>query len=119
MSPQPKESAVSAVPSSGRPATVLPAVLPGIADARVPSGEAERLAVIERVIAELRPRMRRDGGDLRLAAVSGRRVYVRMTGACAGCALASLTLDGVQRRLAEELHAPVLVLPADADRKGR
>jgi NifU-like protein len=45
--------------------------------------------------------------------VDGKNVYVDMTGACAGCQMASVTLDGIQRRIVEDLGEFVRVLPAD------
>jgi len=94
--------------------TVLAAALPGIADSgKHTMTEAERLELIERTIAELRPRIARDGGGIELVAVRGRDVYVKMSGACVGCQLASLTLGGVQQRLMAALKQIVRVLPAE------
>ena len=36
-----------------------------------------------------------------------------MSGACAGCQMASATLDGVQQRIVEELGEFVRVIPAE------
>jgi NifU-like protein len=94
--------------------TVLAAVLPGIGDTRAfPMDDRERFDLIERTIAELRPRLARDGGGIELVAVRGRDVYVRMSGACVGCQLASMTLGGVQQRLMAALKQIVRVLPAE------
>ncbi len=94
--------------------TVLAAVLPGIGDTRMRDmDEAERLDLIQRTLAELRPRIARDGGGIELIAVRGRDVYVKMSGACVGCQLASMTLGGVQQRLMAALKQIVRVLPAE------
>lgn len=73
--------------------------------------EAERFARIAATIAEIRPVIRADGGDLELVAVRGRRVEVRLTGACLSCALAGQTLGGIRRRLMAVLDVPVMVVP--------
>ena len=60
-----------------------------------------RRAQVESAIAELRPRLQRDGGDIQLIAIDGDMVIVDLKGSCAGCALSSLTLAGVRKRLIE------------------
>ncbi len=71
----------------------------------------ERLAAIEAALAELRPRLEADGGDCQLVGVEGDVVRVRMTGACVGCQLASMTVMGIRMRLIEKLGFPVKVIP--------
>ncbi|MGO9419623.1 NifU family protein [Roseiarcus sp.] len=71
----------------------------------------EHLAAIEAALAELRPRLNADGGDCQLVGVEGDVVRVRMTGACAGCQLASMTVLGVRMKLIEKLGFPVKVVP--------
>jgi NifU-like protein len=71
----------------------------------------EHVAAIEAALAELRPRLNADGGDCELVRIEGDVVRVRMTGACAGCRLASMTVLGVRMRLIEKLGFPVKVVP--------
>ncbi len=67
-----------------------------------PEGSYE--ARIERVLEELRPALRADGGDVELIGVEGRSARVRLVGACDGCASAGLTLRfGIEKRLREEI----------------
>jgi len=96
---------------------------PAVAKAPQPAGPAcaprparsldkpEHLAAIEAALAELRPRLNADGGDCQLVGVEGDVVRVRMTGACAGCQLASMTVLGVRMKLIEKLGFPVKVVP--------
>ena len=95
--------------------TVFAAAVPGIADAGRPMtiDDPERIALIEKTLEEIRPRIVRDGGDLKLVAVRGRDVYVKMSGACVGCQLAAMTLGGIQQRLMAALRTVVRVLPAE------
>jgi NifU-like protein len=72
---------------------------------------AERVAAIESALAELRPRLRMDGGDCELVDIVEDVVRVRLTGACVGCQLASMTVLGVRMRLIEKLGFPVKVVP--------
>lgn len=96
---------------------------PSVARAPRPAGPAsapgpvrsldtpERLAAIEAALTELRPRLQADGGDCCLVGVEGDVVRVRMSGACAGCQLASMTVLGVRMKLIEKLGFPVKVVP--------
>ncbi len=47
---------------------------------------------IEKILDEIRPFLRADGGDVELVEVNGGVVKVRLTGACGGCPMANLTL---------------------------
>ena len=70
-----------------------------------------RHAIVARVIADARPGVQRDGGDIELLDITGDRIRVRLTGACVGCALASHTLGGLRRQLIQALGEPVRVIP--------
>jgi Fe-S cluster biogenesis protein NfuA len=55
---------------------------------------------VEKTIGEIRPRLQSDGGDIELVDVKDGVVKVRLTGACAGCPMAQMTLKmGVERYL--------------------
>ncbi len=71
----------------------------------------ERVAAIEGALAALRPRLKADGGDCQLVDVVDDVVRVRLTGACVGCQLASMTVLAVRMRLIEALGFPVKVVP--------
>ena len=73
--------------------------------------EAERIEIIKAVIEEVRPNLRRDGGDCQLVEVCGNRVMVKMTGACVFCKLSSATLEGIQARIVEKLGELVRLIP--------
>ena len=73
--------------------------------------EDPRFAEVEEALAGIRPRLQRDGGDCRLLSVEGNLVKVKMSGACAGCQLAFMTVHGIQAKLTEKLGYPVRVLP--------
>jgi Fe-S cluster biogenesis protein NfuA len=77
----------------------------------VVSAEADRIAIIKAVIEEIRPNLRRDGGDCQLIEVTGNKVMVRLTGACVFCKLSSATLEGIQARLVEKLGEFVRLIP--------
>ncbi|QXX74750.1 NifU family protein [Methylovirgula sp. HY1] len=81
------------------------------ADAAVDPVVAERRRVIEATLEEIRPNLKRDGGDCELLDVQGDKVFVKMTGACVGCQLSSLTLTGVQAKLVEATGRMIRVIP--------
>lgn len=73
--------------------------------------DAQRLEIIKAVIEEIRPNLRRDGGDCELVKVDGNKVMVKLTGACVFCSLSSATLEGIQSRLVERLGQLVRLVP--------
>ena len=83
--------------------------------ARRPDGPEFRAAV-EAALAELRPRLQRDGGDCELVGIDDGVVKVRLKGACVGCQLASMTLMGVRMKLMEKLGFPVKIAPVEEAR---
>lgn len=59
---------------------------------------------VEDVLAKIRPMLQRDGGDVELVDVEDGTVKVKLTGACGGCPMATLTLKrGIEARLKEEI----------------
>ncbi|HUB63905.1 MAG TPA: NifU family protein [Methylocella sp.] len=73
--------------------------------------DAERFQLIKDVIEEIRPNLRRDGGDCELVEVCGNKIMVRLTGACVLCKLSSATLEGIQARVVEKLGEFVRLVP--------
>ncbi|HYA81749.1 MAG TPA: NifU family protein [Methylocystis sp.] len=71
----------------------------------------DREQIIRSVIDEVRPNLRRDGGDCELIEVCGNKVMVRLTGACVFCKLSSATLEGIQAKLVERLGEFVRLIP--------
>jgi Fe-S cluster biogenesis protein NfuA len=61
-------------------------------------------ARIQAVLGRLRPFLQADGGDIELLEVNGNKAKVRLTGKCAGCPSAHLTLHvGVEMAIKEEI----------------
>jgi Fe-S cluster biogenesis protein NfuA len=60
---------------------------------------------VEKALAKVRPSLQADGGDVELIEVSDEGVVkVRLTGACGGCPMATMTLKaGIERVLKEEV----------------
>ena len=59
---------------------------------------------IETVLDRIRPFMQADGGDIELLEVNGNSADVKLTGMCAGCPSAHMTLYlGVENALREEI----------------
>jgi Fe-S cluster biogenesis protein NfuA len=59
---------------------------------------------IEAVLERVRPFLIADGGDIELVAVEGNSAQVRLTGMCAGCPSAHMTLHvGIEAALREEI----------------
>ena len=59
---------------------------------------------VEAVLSQIRPSLLADGGDVELVDVCEGVVTLRLTGACGGCPMASMTLKhGVERVLKERV----------------
>ncbi|HET7617596.1 MAG TPA: NifU family protein [Vicinamibacterales bacterium] len=59
---------------------------------------------VETVLSRIRPFLVADGGDIQLIDVDGASATVRLTGACAGCATAHITLHlGIEAALREAI----------------
>lgn len=78
---------------------------------QTPATEVDREQVIRAVIEEIRPNLKRDGGDCQLVAIDGPKIMVKLTGACVFCKLSSATLEGIQARLIEKLGEFVRLVP--------
>lgn len=92
---------------------MLSQILPAETD--LASGAQNALtALVEEAIAELRPTLQRDGGDIELIAIEGDMVVVDMKGACSGCVLASVTIAGVRKKIIDKAGRPLRVVPLAA-----
>ena len=59
---------------------------------------------VEAALEQIRPALRADGGDVQLVDVEEGVVTVRLTGACGGCPMATMTLrNGIERVIREQV----------------
>ena len=59
---------------------------------------------VEEVLDKIRPSLIRDGGNVELVDVEEGTVKVKLTGACAGCPMSTLTLKmGIEKLLKQEI----------------
>jgi Fe-S cluster biogenesis protein NfuA len=59
---------------------------------------------VKTVLDEIRPALQADGGDVELVGVKDGIVSVRLTGACGGCPMSTMTLKmGIERLLKQKL----------------
>ena len=59
---------------------------------------------VEAVLGRVRPLLQADGGDIELIDITGNSADVKLTGMCAGCPSAHMTLYlGVETALREEM----------------
>ena len=59
---------------------------------------------LEAVLNQIRPNLAADGGDVELVDASDGIVKLRLTGACGGCPMASMTLrHSIERVLKEQV----------------
>jgi Fe-S cluster biogenesis protein NfuA len=59
---------------------------------------------VEEVLNKIRPSLVRDGGNVELVSVEDGIVKVKLTGACAGCPMSTMTLKmGIEKILKQEI----------------
>ena len=59
---------------------------------------------VEAVLAKIRPSLEADGGNVELVGVKDGVVTVKLTGACAGCPMSTMTLKaGIERIMMQEI----------------
>ncbi|WP_041369492.1 Fe-S cluster assembly protein NifU [Methylocella silvestris] len=114
--PRPAPAAVAAAPETPAQPVSRPRVQISPLAPSAPAGEPamtnlRKIKLIEETIEELRPFLRKDGGDCELIDVDGSNVLVKMSGACVLCKLASATISGIQEKLVEKLGVPLRVIP--------
>jgi len=69
---------------------------------------------VEQALAEVRPALQADGGDVELVDVTPDGIVkVKLTGACHGCPMAEMTLrQGIENHLKERVPEITSVVPA-------
>ena len=69
---------------------------------------------IKEVIEKIRPYMQNDGGDVEFKKFENGVVYVKLTGACSGCPMATITLqEGIESVLISEIPEVIKVVNQD------
>ena len=59
---------------------------------------------VEEILNRIRPALMSDGGNVELIDVNDGVVTVKLTGACAGCAMSTITLKmGIEKILKQEI----------------
>ena len=65
---------------------------------------------VSAVLAEMRPHLQADGGDVTLIGVSDDKVEVALSGNCMGCMMTDMTLAWIQQKLMEALGRYIRVV---------
>jgi len=69
---------------------------------------------VEGVLEKIRPSLVADGGNVELVGVNDGKVEVRLTGACAGCPMSTMTLKmGIEQILKQEVPEVKEVVAVD------
>lgn len=65
---------------------------------------------VQKAIAEIRPNLQADGGDIELVGIEDGTVKVRLKGACAGCPMSTMTVKwGVENYLRKKIPEVIKV----------
>ena len=93
---------------------MLEPISPTISLSAVAAPAVTLFDLVEKAIAELKPHLNRDGGDIELITIEGDMVVVDLTGNCTGCVLASVTIAGIRKKLIDAVGRPLKVVPLSA-----
>lgn len=59
---------------------------------------------VKKALEDIRPRLQADGGDIEFLGIDNGIVKIRLTGACAGCPMSTMTLKmGVEQYLKKKI----------------
>jgi len=74
--------------------------------------QTQRVIKINTIIEnQISPELRKDGGDIELVDIDGKKVYVKLRGSCSGCKNSTLTLKSfVEATLRETLDDEIEVI---------
>ena len=65
----------------------------------------EKEEKVKEIIDKIRPFLISDGGDIEFIKIEDNIVYIKMIGACAGCAMLDFTLkDGIESAIMSEVQ---------------
>ncbi|MCF6689751.1 Fe-S cluster assembly protein NifU [Raoultella terrigena] len=78
----------------------------------VASGKDPHWQSVVDAIAELRPHIQADGGDMSLLSVANHQVTVSLSGSCSGCMMTDMTLAWLQQKLMERTGCYMEVVAA-------
>ncbi|MBR5867713.1 MAG: NifU family protein [Spirochaetaceae bacterium] len=68
---------------------------------------------VKETLDTIRPMLQADGGDLEYVKMEDGKVFVKLTGACGNCPMATMTLkQGVERMLKESIPEVTEVIQA-------
>ena len=76
------------------------------------SGKDPHWQSVVETIAELRPHIQADGGDMSLLSVANHQVTVSLSGSCSGCMMTDMTLAWLQQKLMERTGCYMEVVAA-------
>lgn len=69
------------------------------------------ISKIENILAQLRPLILKDGGDIKLVSFHEGKVAVKLYGACIGCPMSIFTLKiGIEEKLKESIPQVIEVI---------
>lgn len=74
----------------------------------------ETVLKIISIIDKMRPYLIGDGGDIQFIKYEDNKVYVKLTGACAGCSMIDITLkEGIEEIITTEIPEVTEVINVD------
>lgn len=81
----------------------------------MPFSDEELVPVVDKALDKIRPSIALDGGFVELLGIKNAIVYVRLGGACEGCASSDLTLkNGIEHTLKRDIHPDIEVVNVPA-----
>ena len=85
-----------------------------------PFSDDDLLKPVERALDKVRPMLALDGGDVSLVGIAAPKVYVRLEGACKGCASSTITLKkGIEQQMRMDIHPEIEIVSVPHGRESQ
>ncbi|MGL6259039.1 Fe-S cluster assembly protein NifU [Vibrio sp. WXL210] len=82
-----------------------------LAQVELSDGEMSDLELVEQVLAEVRPSIEADGGQVSLVEFDNDLLFISLEGACSGCGMAGMTAQNIEDKVSKRLGRSITVFP--------
>lgn len=75
------------------------------------------LELVEQVIAEVRPSIEADGGQVDIVELDNDLLFISLEGACSGCGMAGMTAMNIENKVSKKLGRSITVFPVSNEKR--
>ncbi|QIA63158.1 Fe-S cluster assembly protein NifU [Vibrio astriarenae] len=79
--------------------------------------KTSELELVEQVIAEVRPSIEADGGQVDIVELDNDLLFISLEGACSGCGMAGMTAMNIENKVSKKLGRSITVFPVSNEKR--